>query len=697
MSFDRHRRSALAWAGVWRRRAGALLAVGMVLASATVTEADAAVDSGARSALIVSNAAYGFNPLDNPINDGRALAGTLRELGFEVTLLENVGLAEFEAALTDLSFTFEQGGIGLFYYAGHAVQYQGTNYLLPTDFELEQGGDLRQHSVSIDGVLQSMDQAGVGLKLVILDSCRDYPFGEVNEAFGQGLASVATSGETLVAYATAAGQWALDGQGPNSPYTSALISALELPGHDIYDVFRTVRAKVREATDGKQLPWISGSIETQIVFREAEPRPARGPSDLTLASVHWNTIKASADPADFSKFLQLYPQSDYGSAAVERMDLLTSRGERSPGPILVDAEVLDSPSGQALQVTPCDLWVADPFDPKRVAEGVEWGLVNTRQALRACAAAVAENPDSPRLNFQLGRALDIAERFEEAMSFYRRAGEAGYPAALKNIGFMYRTARGVPRDFERAAEYYYEAALDGMPAARSAVGKLYEEGWGLPQSYGDAFRWYRLAAEQGFAPAIDAVGIMYYNGWGVEADLEKSAEYHRKAAALGWGNALSNMGKLYAEGEGVPQDVDEAVRWFAEATERGHAYAPYHWAGLLRDGRGVPNDARRALALYELSADRGFEWALWKIADMHEKGDLGEPDLEKAYYHYWIARAAGEMRRNSGSDQLAELSNERLARLRVRLGDARARVLERGAETWIEQNGLFQFTLTSFY
>ena len=90
------------------------------------------------------------------------------------------------------------------------------------------------------------------MAIVVLDACRDYPFGPLADAFGDGLANVATSGETLVAYATAAGQVAQDGTGPNSPYTSALITALELPGRDIYDVFRTVRAKVREATEGQQ-------------------------------------------------------------------------------------------------------------------------------------------------------------------------------------------------------------------------------------------------------------------------------------------------------------------------------------------------------------------------------------------------------------------------------------------------------------
>jgi TPR repeat protein len=668
----------------------------VLLLAVWAPKAEAALDVDSRAALIVGNAGYGFSPLANPLNDARALAGSLRELGFEVTLLENAGLAELQAALERMAQTFGEGGIGLFYYAGHALQHQGVNYLLPTDFALDQGSDLPAHSISIDTVLDALERSGVGLKLVILDACRDYPFGNINEAFGQGLASVAATGETLVAYATAAGQVALDGTGPNSPYTSALISALELPGHDIYDVFRTVRAKVREATNGRQLPWVSGSIETQVVLREPQPEP-EVPAQVTVAGVHWNTIQASADPADFNQFLQLYPESKYREDALARFQLLSSRGEESPGPILAAAPALVGPGNRMLEVTSCDLFAADPYDPERVATGIPWGLVNTRQAIRACAAEVAENPDNARLNYQMGRALDIAERFEEALSFYQRAIDGGYAKAAFNVGFMYRTARGLARNFEKAAEYYYLAALQGVPVAREALAKLFEEGWGVPQSYQQSFYWRQLAAADSFAPSIDGLAKMYAEGWGTDADLGEAVRYHRMAAALGWGNALSNMGKLYANGEGVAQDIGEAVRWFAEATEQGHAYAPYHWAGLLRDGKGVPKDPQRALALFQLSAERGFEWALWAIAEMYHKGALGQSDIETAYYYYWIARAAGEMRRNSGSDELAVLANERLEEVRSQLGDDLARSIERRAETWIAQNGLLQFTLTSVY
>jgi uncharacterized protein len=446
----RNRFRSIALRAVSRYRFSVASAVLLMLAAIPALKADVALNVSVRAALIVGNAGYGFSPLDNPINDARALTGSLRELGFEVTLLENAGLAVFRSALESMPQTFTQGGIGLFYYAGHAIQHQGINYLLPTDFDLDQGNDLTAHSISIDAILEALESSGIGLKLVILDACRDYPLGDINEAFGQGLASVAATGETLVAYATAAGQVALDGQGPNSPYTSALISALELPGHDIYDIFRSVRAKVREATDGRQLPWVSGSIETQVVLRDVEPQVAASRSgEITLPGVHWNTIKASADPADFIQFLKLYPQSPYGDEAEAQIRLLGNQGENSAGPILAAVRTLEGPGRQVIEITPCDLFAADPHDPYRISTGIPWGLVNTRQAIRACAEAVAADPDNPRLNYQMGRALDIAERFEEAISFYQRAVQGRYPKATFNIGFMHRTARGLMRDLRR--------------------------------------------------------------------------------------------------------------------------------------------------------------------------------------------------------------------------------------------------------
>ena len=226
------------------------------------------IDPNLRFAVVIGNAAYPANELANPHNDARAVTGALREVGFKVKRIEDATRADFRLLVEGLPKSLPKGAVVIFYFAGHAIQYQGKNYLLPVDFKLDKAEDLPGTSLELSDALGALQEAQVGMAIVVLDACRDYPFGPLADAFGDGLANVATSGETLVAYATAAGQVAQDGTGPNSPYTSALITALELPGRDIYDVFRTVRAKVREATEGQQIPWITGSIESDLVLRE---------------------------------------------------------------------------------------------------------------------------------------------------------------------------------------------------------------------------------------------------------------------------------------------------------------------------------------------------------------------------------------------------------------------------------------------
>lgn len=680
---------------IWR---GVVLLLGLCT-SLAAPSAQTAIAAGPRAAVVVGNASYDFGPLANPLNDARAMAGVLSELGFEVHLVENASKGELRQMLEVMRTRFAPGGLGLFYYAGHAVQYRGVNYLLPTDLSIEAAkADLPGSSLAIGTVLQTMEDAGFDVNVVILDSCRDYPFAANDQAFGEGLADIATGGETLVAYATAAGQVALDGTGPNSPYTAALVSALDLPGHDLYDVFRIVRGKVREATNGRQLPWISGSIESHIVLRDQDlgPEPVRV-ADVSPDQVLWNTIRNSADPADFDRFTRLHPNSPQVGQALQRRNELRATGAEEIAPLLVAAEAVQGPRGRTVEISACDIWASDPFDPRRIADGVEWGLVNTRAAIRDCAAAVAAQPDNPRLNFNLARALDVAERFAEAEGFYRRAAEQSYAAALKNLGYMHRTGRGMPRDFETAAELYYLAALQGSPSARNALGKLYELGWGVPASLEESVRWTRLAADDGFAPAMDYLGNAYRDGQGVETDPRQAFEHYQAAATFGNSNAMTNLARAYLEGLGTAPDAGQALHWYQRATEEGNPYAPHHLARLYREGKLVPQDTRRALALFELAADRGNEWAYWQIASMYEGGELGAPDPARAYYHYWLARAAGEERRNKDAEQLAASANDKLDQLRPRLDPATAIAMETRAETWIDQNSLHRFTLISGY
>jgi hypothetical protein len=676
------------------RRLGNLAVGAIALAALQLVSADAAIGPALRTAIVVGNSTYPKDQLKNPTNDARAMASVLREVGFDVLLVEDVRLDQFRTLIKDLPTRFAQGGVGLFYYAGHAVQYRGFNYLLPVDFDLKQPEDLPTVSVNLTSVIDEMNNAGVDFNIVILDSCRNYPFGELADAFGSGLATVAVTGETLIAYATAAGDVALDGNGPNSPYTSALVSALELRGRDIYEIFRIVRAKVREATNGRQLPWIYGSVESELVFRPPDLTAEKDGGGFDLASVLWRSIEKSRDPADFSKFLALYPDDPRADDAIARRGLLVAKGVTDLPSISVEVEKIIGPGGAPIEVTSCDLWASDPFDPQRIAPGVPWELVNTRQAIRDCVADLAKDPENPRLLFNLARALDLAERFREAEIYYQRAADQGYGEAFMRLGLMYRNARGVARDDQRAAKYYLEGSLRGVPAARAALAMMYEKGWGIPQSSRESIRWLSLAAEDNFGPAVDHLGNVYRLGKGVAVDLARARELYERAAFGGNTNAMANLGRLYREGLGVPADLAQAVRWYGRATELGNPFAPYKLSEMYLEGvEPLRRDPARALHLLELSADRGYEWAFWRLARFYENAEAGTKDLETAAYYVHIARAAAESVHNPSGDQLAADAARRLEELSRIVDPAVLQRAEARAQAWLKQNGVAQIGL----
>ncbi|HET6467849.1 MAG TPA: caspase family protein [Geminicoccaceae bacterium] len=639
------------------RRLGAGLALLMV--TAAVPPDAAAQGSVTRFAVVVGNGAYQQRPLPNPVNDARSVSSVLREVGFEVFHVENASAEELRRMAAAIRERFHKDGVGLFYYAGHAVQYQGTNYLLPTDFQAGGADELVERGLPADAVLGAMDAAGVKLSIVVLDACRDNPFGDPSGAFGPGLAVMERArGETLVAYATAAGDVAEDGFGANSPFTAAFVSALEQPGKDILDVFKRVRSEVREATEGRQLPWVSGSLESDFVFRpvESEPPPLPEPEDdedITLASILWEAIRRSVDPFDFEQFLALGQDSPYVDLAQQRLRELRSRGYQPAPPVVLKPEGAypELRGGLGESVTECDIAATDPQDPQRIADPVEWGLVNTRLAVRVCGRDLARDPDNPRLMFQLGRALDIAGHYEQARHLYEQAIARGYSAAMVNLGYMILRGRLGATDDARTAELYRQAGDLGNLRARTNLGRLYLEGRGVPKSELEGAIWTRLAASNGWANAIDQLGNFYLNGRGVpQSDSEAFAQYER-AAMLGSSNAMNNLARMYRDGRGVEKDLVLAVAWYEKAIERGNQYAPQALANLHLKGEGVPRDPARAMQLLRRAAERGFADALVDIGRLYESGEEGGPDPDAAYFHYAVAELAKA--RNAGERKQA--------------------------------------------
>lgn len=211
-----------------------------------------------RLALIVGNGNYrDVVSLDNAVHDARLMSETLREKGFEVTVLVDADQVSLNQAIAQFGRDLRVAGneaVGLFYYAGHGVQSFGTNYLLPIDAVLTDAADLTLVAVQAEAVLRQMASARNRTNIVILDACRDNPFVAIPDMNDNGLAEMNAPTGTFIAYSTAPGAVALDGIEGNSPFTHALARQIGTPGEPIEQIFKSTRVAVLEATQGLQTP-----------------------------------------------------------------------------------------------------------------------------------------------------------------------------------------------------------------------------------------------------------------------------------------------------------------------------------------------------------------------------------------------------------------------------------------------------------
>ena len=218
-----------------------------------------------RTALVIGNSAYSAGPLKNPVNDATDMATMLKKLGFSVTLNKNASLQQMEEAIEAFGNRLKRGGVGLFYYAGHGVQVNGTNYLLPIGAKINKEADVKYQAVDANKILDEMATANNGLNIVMLDACRDNPYGRSfrNASRGLAIVSSAPSG-TFISYSTSPGNVARDGDGRNSPYTQALLENMDKPGLSINNIFMQVRSKMKRETG--QIPWELSSLEGDFYF-----------------------------------------------------------------------------------------------------------------------------------------------------------------------------------------------------------------------------------------------------------------------------------------------------------------------------------------------------------------------------------------------------------------------------------------------
>jgi sulfatase modifying factor 1 len=257
-----------------RRPLGALVVVVVAAALAGAALAQSSATEGKRVALVIGNGSYRHaTVLNNPVNDVRAMARVLRSVGFEVVAAENVELRPMLRAVAEFSARMQRGGVGLFYYSGHAIQVAGKNYLVPIDAELPSDVYVPSDTVDLGHVLLRMDGAENQLNIVVLDACRDNPFARKWPSLGRGasssrgLAAATAPPGTYVAYATDPDNVASDGQpGGNGVYTGELVRFLTQPGLKIEDVFKRTADAVLRRTNRSQRPWVTTNFTGDFYF-----------------------------------------------------------------------------------------------------------------------------------------------------------------------------------------------------------------------------------------------------------------------------------------------------------------------------------------------------------------------------------------------------------------------------------------------
>ncbi len=284
-----------------------------------------------RLALVIGNAGYADAPLQNPVNDARAMARALEAAGFEVMLHTDADQRTLLTALREFGQRLRGGGTGLFYFAGHGMQIKGRNYLIPVGADIRREDEVAYQSMDVQAVLDKMDSAANGTNLVILDACRNNPFARSFRSSQQGLAPVDAPVGTLVAFATSPGAVASDGSGDNGLYTRHLLQALAEPGRKVEEVFKQVRTAVRRDSQGQQVPWESTSLEgdfyfhppTAVAATPAAPVPAPDPL-AALDDAPWETVRDSASAVELQAYLRRFPAGRHAALAQVQLAALSS-------------------------------------------------------------------------------------------------------------------------------------------------------------------------------------------------------------------------------------------------------------------------------------------------------------------------------------------------------------------------------------
>ena len=471
-----------------------------------------------RLALVMGNSAYRNAPaLDNPANDAADLAQALRAIGFDVIETRDATREAMAGAVRDFSERIGTADVALFFYAGHGLQMNGENYLLPVDARIESAADVRFNTINLTDIQQEMEGGGRA-NIIMLDACRNNPFADKLARDHRGVTTrglgrlEATGVGSLVVFSTQPNNVAFDGNGRNSPFTSALLKHIAAPGLEVRQMISKVRGDVLAATDQKQVPWDNSSLVGDVYLAGPTPSVAAAPTPAPAP------VATAVPAAQTAMITPVEPQ----------------RGTAAPP--------ANGPVGD------CERAVAQapPFaTPEQIkqANHVDWA-----RAKDVCEAALAAQPTDPTTQLLAGTIAQHFKNYVEAARFYRAAADAGDRRAQNALAYLYVMGQGVVKDHQRAFELFSKSAEAGWPAAMGNLGSMYGNGDFVKEDDAKALDWYEKAIEAGNYFGLAQAGVMYFNGKGTPRDYNAAAQYFQQAADMGDGYSLKFLAIMYERG-----------------------------------------------------------------------------------------------------------------------------------------------------
>ena len=543
---------------------GLLAVVALLFVTLVVLPASALADR--RVALVIGNSAYQNTvKLPNPRNDAADIAAVLKGLGFSVTEGYDLDKHGMDEAFHHFAHDAIGADAALFYYGGHGMQFQGSNYLLPVDARLGGVEDVSYEMARVDDILTDLQRAG-GVRILMLDACRDNPLAQQllaradpTRSLGasRGLARIQQSAGTLIAYSTQPGSTAADGSGRNSPFAAAFLSEVGKPGVEVGTLFRHVAADVYKATDERQLPEVSLSLLGDFYFAGApDNKPAAAHTQVA-------TVTAFAPP----------PLDATAQTAVDGCDKVAA----SP-------QDVDRPSG---------------------VPGVELNRIQPKIAVDACRAALAVSPQNRRVMFELARALDVAGSDVESRALLEKAAAAGSVCAMSDLGVMLETGEGGSVDLQRAVGLFDQSAAAGDVVAMRNVALEFENGRGRPRDAVQAARWYRKAADTGDPQAMGFLAVLYLQGTGVPKDAAQARQWIDKLTQTEHTQTMLCVGFVLLGQTGAVKDFATARRLFQRAADLGDGDGNVMLGNMAANGIGGPKNYPQAIDYYEKAAAIG--------------------------------------------------------------------------------------------